>query len=78
MSPDGGEGAHRINIRPGARILSTLRYLNYRPWFALAEFVDNSLQSFLANRERLAASAANGSPYVSVSIEVQSTGQVRP
>jgi hypothetical protein len=42
-----------VNIRPGVSILSVLRHLNYRPWFAMAEFVDNSLQSFLANREAL-------------------------
>ena len=37
---------NRINIRPGVSILSVLPHLNYRPWFALAEFVDNSIQSF--------------------------------
>ena len=45
----------RINIRPGVSILSILRHLNYKPWFALAEFVDNALQSYLSNRERLEA-----------------------
>jgi hypothetical protein len=43
----------RINIRPGVSILSVLRHLRYSYWHALAEFVDNALQSFLANRERL-------------------------
>jgi hypothetical protein len=37
----------QINIRPEVNILSVLRHLNYKPWFALAEFVDNSLQSYL-------------------------------
>lgn len=36
-------------------VLSVLRHLNYKPWYALAEFVDNSIQSFLSNRERLIA-----------------------
>lgn len=45
----------RISIRPGPGILSVLRHLNYRPWFALAEFVDNAVQSFLSNREALRA-----------------------
>jgi len=45
--------AKSINIRPGVSILSVLRHLNYRPWFAVAEFVDNSLQSFLDYREDL-------------------------
>jgi len=42
-----------VNIRPGVGILSVLKHLNYKPWFALAEFVDNSLQSYLANRQAL-------------------------
>ena len=42
-----------VNIRPGVTVLSVLRHLNYRPWYALAEFVDNSIQSFHANRDRL-------------------------
>jgi hypothetical protein len=43
----------RVSIRPGVGILSVLRHLNYKPWFALAEFVDNSLQSYLQNRDQL-------------------------
>ena len=43
----------RINIRPGVSVLSVLSHLNYRPWFALAEFVDNAIQSFLDHREAL-------------------------
>ena len=42
-----------VNIRPGVSVLSVLRHLNYRPWFALAEFVDNALQSFLSEEEAL-------------------------
>jgi hypothetical protein len=43
----------RVSIRPGVSILTVLPHLNYKPWFALAEFVDNSLQSYLANRAHL-------------------------
>lgn len=42
-----------VSIKPGTGILSVLAHLNYQPWFALAEFVDNALQSYLANREAL-------------------------
>ena len=42
-----------INIRPGVSILSVLRHLNYKPWFAMAEFVDNSVQSFVKHRAAL-------------------------
>lgn len=49
-SPDTAE---TVNIRPGVSVLSVLRHLNYRPWYALAEFVDNSIQSFLTNQQEL-------------------------
>lgn len=39
----------KIQIRPGVSVLAVLRHLNYRPWYALGEFVDNSLQSFQDN-----------------------------
>lgn len=47
------EKNNKINIRPGVSILSVLPHLNYRPWFALAEFVDNSIQSFQDYREAI-------------------------
>lgn len=45
----------KIDIRPGVNILSLLRHLNYRPWYALGEFVDNSVQSFNSHRAALKA-----------------------
>lgn len=35
-------------------MLAVLKHLNYRSWYALAEFVDNSIDSFQKNREELA------------------------
>lgn len=42
-----------VSIRPGVSVLSILRHLNYKTWFALAEFVDNAVQSYMANRQQL-------------------------
>jgi len=42
-----------VNIRPGVNVLSVLPHLNYKAWFALAEFVDNSVQSFIDEKDRL-------------------------
>lgn len=42
-----------VDIRPGVSVLAVLRYLNYTPWFALAEFVDNAVQSFMQHRKAL-------------------------
>jgi len=50
-----------VNIRPGVSILSVLTHLNYKPWFAMAEFVDNSLQSFLDHREEIERVDGRGS-----------------
>ena len=43
----------KVDIRPGVSVLGVLRHLNYRPWFALGEFADNSIQSFLDHRRQL-------------------------
>lgn len=45
--------ARKLDIQPGVSVLSVLRALNYKPWFALAEFVDNSIQSALDYRTEL-------------------------
>ena len=49
-----------VSIRPGVSVLSVLRHLNYKPWFALAEYVDNAVQSYLTNREKLEALRESG------------------
>lgn len=42
-----------IEIRPEVNMLSVLKHLNYKAWFAIAEFIDNSLQSYISNRSTL-------------------------
>ncbi|EGV43433.1 ATP-binding protein [Bizionia argentinensis JUB59] len=44
---------NNVNIRPGVTILSVLKHLNYKPYYALAEFIDNAIDSFLKNEEEL-------------------------
>src|ERR1700693_624044 len=66
----------RVSIRPGVVILSVLRHLNYKAWFAMAEFVDNSLQSYLQNREKL--ERLHGKEFrLRVEIEVERADEVR-
>ena len=43
----------KVSIRPQVTMLSVLKYLEYETWFALAEFVDNSIASYLVNLKRL-------------------------
>lgn len=49
-----------VGIRPRVSMLSVLSHLNYKAWFAVAEFVDNSIQSYFANREQLRAVEGEG------------------
>lgn len=42
-----------INIRPKMGVFSVLAHLEYKPWFALAEYVDNSYQSYQENLDRI-------------------------
>ena len=44
---------NRVDITPGVSVLAVLRHLNYKPWFALAEFVDNSLESYIRCRDAI-------------------------
>ncbi len=67
----------RVNIRPGVAVLSVLRHLNYKPWYALAEFVDNALQSFLSNRAAIEALHGNGFRLkVDIELDAASPGRI--
>jgi len=44
-----------INIQPDVSILRVFRNLNLTHWSALSEYIDNSLSSFLQNKEELKA-----------------------
>ena len=35
-----------LNIQPQAGVIGVFSRLNYKAWYAIAEFVDNSTQSF--------------------------------
>ena len=62
----------KIQIRPGVGILSVLSHLNYKPWFAIAEFVDNSIQSFLDYRGEIKRVDGNDAK-LRVEIELESS-----
>lgn len=42
-----------VNIRPTVSVYATYRRLSYRPWYAIAEFVDNSTQNYFDHRDTL-------------------------
>ena len=45
--------AKSINIRPTTSVYATYKHIKYDPWTAIAEFVDNSTQSFYDNESQL-------------------------
>lgn len=52
MTSDSGIGPERsgsVSVVPGVNMLRVLSHLNYKPWFALGEFVDNAIQSYIAD-----------------------------
>ena len=66
----------KVDIRPGVSVLAVLRHLNYRPWFALGEFVDNAVESFV--RHRKALEELHGPEYrLLVEIDIDSAAPAR-
>ena len=49
------DGSYVLNIQPKASVLGVFSRLNYKPWYAIAEFVDNSTQSFYNHEKELSA-----------------------
>ena len=58
-----------VEIRPKSGMFAAFARLNYKPWFALAELVDNAVQSFLANREQLMAVGSTGPLVVDIHLD---------
>ncbi|BAC44769.1 hypothetical protein D8X55_02190 [Malacoplasma penetrans] len=49
----------KFNIQPEAGILSVFSRLNYKVWYAIAEFVDNSTASFYENYKTMSSEPYN-------------------
>lgn len=48
-----------MNIQPQAGVIGVFSRLNYKPWYAIAEFVDNSTQSFYSHQAQLKKNGIN-------------------
>ncbi len=58
-----------LNIRPQVGMYAAFARLNYKPWFALAEFIDNAIQSFLSNQAQLIDAGHTGPLVIDVNID---------
>ena len=62
-----------VDIRPGVTVLAMLRHVNYKPWYALAEFVDNAIESYMRHKIAI-AEAHDGAQGLTVRIDIERTG----
>ena len=62
-----------LNIQPQAGVIGVFSRLNYKAWYAIAEFVDNSTQSFYSHQLEL---SQNGINDVKISIKYDSDNDV--
>src|SRR4051794_4239740 len=59
-----------VDLTPGVGLLGALKGLRYNEWFALAEYVDNSLSSYLRDLGQISAVHRDGvAPQLQVSIK---------
>jgi hypothetical protein len=63
------EGELTLFIRPKVGMYGAFSRLNYKPWYAIAEFVDNAIHSFIANGARL--QKADGRRHLTVKVSVE-------
>lgn len=76
--PTSGTHIDMLDIRPGVRVLALFPHMNYKPWYALGEFVDNAIQSYLTNKEELRR--ASGTKYrltVKIALDPRDGGTMR-
>ena len=69
LPPVSAVGEDSVEIRPRAGMFAAFARLNYKPWFALAELVDNAVQSHLANLAALRAHGVGGPLVVDIVFE---------
>ena len=59
----------KVSIATKPLVYSTFRYIANTAWNALAEYVDNSLQSFIAHKEKLSQINEGGKLRVDIHID---------
>jgi hypothetical protein len=69
VDPVKRDAKNQLNIRPRVGMYSAFARLNYKPWFALAEFVDNSIQSFLSRRSALVEAGHDGPLVIDINLD---------
>ena len=62
----------KVSIATKPLVYSTFRYINNTPWNALAEYIDNSLQSFNTHKDVLSKINHGGKVRIDINIDNES------
>ena len=65
----------KVDVSPEMRIYRILQHLNYNLETAFSEFIDNSIQSFLENKNTLITIGGESFPKLKISIEISTHKQ---
>src|SRR5919107_1004321 len=68
--------AAAIDIRPPTSVYATFRRLSYEPWYAIAEFVDNSTQNYFDHEAELKAVYSQEKQRLRVEVEYDSEKEI--
>lgn len=61
----------QIDITPSTGVYGTYKRLSYKPWYAIAEFVDNSTQSYYDHKEELKSQEGFKKLYININYSLE-------
>jgi hypothetical protein len=61
-----------ISIQPPSDVYDTFGRLNYKPWYALAEFVDNATQNYFDHKRALKAAEGRARLHIDIGYDSNS------
>lgn len=68
------EGSEDLELQVGIEVISSYKRLSYTAWYAFAEFVDNSTQSYIDNKNELDKALKKEGVPITVNIEYDRGG----
>ncbi len=73
-----GKSIEFVEVTPGIGTLAMFKFMDYSPWHAIAEFVDNSVSSWQQNQERLRrADGSKSRLLIEITFEPSGGGEIR-
>ena len=66
----------KLDITPTVGLLALLKNMRYTEWYALGEFVDNSIQSFLDNKSKIYSKTGRKKLKIEISVTSEDGGEI--